>query len=780
MRHQTDHFNFYLDEKTGHFSINSVDYPWVFLHSWFQVSCKVKGESVELINPISGLQLKTDAISNQRDTPGINPVFYAFHPIIDHIEILLRISFSLDGDMAYLNVEINNESKEPISIEKVTFLDIKPGELKFNPSPNPQPVFFSNGWQSWSATSTYNLGEKQQISHLGPFQNPMVVNPGTPKPTQPDHFSGDMFGVVGDRQTQIGLIAGFLSQKQHFGSLEARFHPEPEFKVWANGDGATIPPGEKMVTDWMALGFINLDHPKSMDPYLKAVANAHHITSHKHTPVGWCSWYQFYQDITEEIIQSNLDAVVKLKNDIPLPLFQIDDGFEPYPGDWDQFVPGFPNGLEPIAAKVKAAGQTPGIWLAPYIVHPKSELAKKHPDWLLRDQRGKPVNAGFVWNAFNYALDLTHPEACAYTCDLIRTAIHTWGFDYLKLDFLYAAALEGVYQDPTQTRAQVLRKGLESLREVAGPEVTMLACGCPLGSALDLFEAMRIGPDVSGTWQPHFPPVSPFLKKEPHMPSARNAIRNSLTRANLHRQWWINDPDCLLVRPDTALSLDEIQTLATVIGMTGGSLLLSDDLPALPRERLRIAQSLVPVIDQPLQVLDWFESQNPSHLKLDLNGPEGPWHVLAFINWDEKTTSFSFSPKVFNLDPSQVWWLREFWTGAIGKMSADSPLTFKEIPAHGVRVIAVRPFKPEKPAYLGSDLHFTQGREISAWDDQNKHLKVGFDLGRNASGDLFFYLPWKSVNLQYDRGPSEVIKLDDQIYKLRLENCDGQVINIQG
>ena len=45
-----------------------------------------------------------------------------------------------------------------------------------------------------------------------------------------------------------------------------------------------------------------------------------------------------------------------------------------------------------------------------------------------------------------------------------------------------------------------------------------------------------------------------------------------------------------------------MQTLATAIAMTGGSLLLSDDLPKLPEERLRIAEVLLPVIGERARV----------------------------------------------------------------------------------------------------------------------------------------------------------------------------------
>ena len=63
----------------------------------------------------------------------------------------------------------------------------------------------------------------------------------------------------------------------------------------------------------------------------------------------------------------------------------------------------------------------------------------------------------------------------------------------------------------------------------------------------------------------------------------------------LHRRWWINDPDCLLVRQeDTRLTPAEVQTLATVLALSGGSLIVSDDLPALAEERVEWLARLLP------------------------------------------------------------------------------------------------------------------------------------------------------------------------------------------
>lgn len=107
---------------------------------------------------------------------------------------------------------------------------------------------------------------------------------------------------------------------------------------------------------------------------------------------------------------------------------------------------------------------------------------------------------------------------------------------------------------------------------------------------------MRIGADVAETWQPRYMGTEFFIHAEPDYPSVRNAIQNTLTLAPLHKRWWINDPDALLLRPETDLTLAEVQTLASVIVLSGGSLFISNHLPDLPAERVRMAGRLLPVI----------------------------------------------------------------------------------------------------------------------------------------------------------------------------------------
>ena len=776
MEIETKDFSLSLSSISGTLTLGSRAFPETAFQTRFNTEIEINGERLSLLSKSwSILETEEPTITEAVAGP-MRQVIFRLGTTLKDVYLQVHCGLSIAEPTAYFRFDLVNQSQSAFALHQINLIDIPAGQLHLGKTHPDDPLFYSNGWQSWSSTSAFGLGERQNTSILGRFQNPMVVNPGTPQPKSRNTFTGDMFGLVADRQSRVGLLAGFLSQKAQFGSLEATFHPEPALKVWANGDGAQVGPGETIQTDWLAVSFVSLDDPDPLGPYLATVGQLHGVSADDSVPVGWCSWYHFYQDIDEKVLDANLETVIALEPNLPMDLFQIDDGFETYPGDWFDFDPGFPNGLRPLVEKTVSAGLTPGVWLAPFIVHPKAQLVSEHPDWLLRNAEGKPVTAGFVWNAFTYALDLTNPDALAYTQEVIRTAVADWGFTYLKLDFLYAAALDGVYQDSSLSRAQVLRMGLEALREAAGPTTTMLGCGCPLGSGLGIFEAMRISADVSGYWKPHFPPVSSILQNEPHMPSARNAIHNILTRAPLHRRWWVNDPDCLLVRPDTRLSLAEVQTLATAIGLTGGSLLVSDDLPALPPERLALAQALLPVIGKRAWVLDLFETNFPTQLRVDLEGPSGPWHLLAKFNWDSAPRDLALSTRDYHLDADAVYWLREFWSGRIGLLRSDQPLNFTKVPAHGVAVVAARGYDPAQPTYLGSNLHLSQGMEIAGWQPSPSDLTIDFALGRKAAGEIFLKLPWQPVSAESGGAPCPIEDLGDGIFVLQVAVDDQQTL----
>ena len=651
------------------------------------------------------------------------------------------------------------------------------------PHPDPGELgFFSHGWQSWSFTGAYGRRDRYRHTRLGWFAAPLWFNPGSPRPRRRGHFVSEMFGVLGDRARRRGILAGFLSQKQHFGTLEAYIGDPlyPALSLWAHGDDARLDPGATLTTDWAVIQFVGIDVPDPLGGYVEAVAREHNVTAdHRPPEAGWCSWSYFFQNVDARKIRANLKAAQEAREEVPLDLIQIDDGFEAQVGDWFAFGAGFPQGVAPLAQEIRAAGFTPGLWLAPFIVHPRSRLARRHREWLLRNRWGLPVNAGFVWNVFNRALDLTHPEALAYTTDVVRAAAGEWGYPYLKLDFLYAAALCGRYRDRTKTRAQVMRAALEALRQAAGPDTILLGCGCPLGSAIGVLDAMRISADVAPTWEPRFTAPQVLFRKEWNMPAARNALQNTLTRAALHKRWWVNDPDCLLLRPDSELTLAEVQSLATAIALSGGALLLSDDLPHLPEERLRIAAQLLPLIGQRPRVMDWFDETDPRLLRLDLEGSAGRWHLLAVFNWTKRPYTAMLPLAAFDL-PAGEYLAREFWSGDLFSLSGDA-LPSGEVPPHGARLFALRPRKPAEPQYLGGDLHISQGLEVTQWS-ANSRREVCFTLTRpgKAHGEIVLALPNPPRAVILNGRPISWKAAAEKVYRLPVAFDRRAVIEIQG
>ena len=709
-----------------------------------------------------------------------------FSIFIEDISQVVRLTFALSDELPIFlwHAVLENQSSAPVYINFIELLNIGDSAnsensriIQENETMQPSYTFHSNGWQSWSHTGTYREGQVQHHTRLRFFQDVMVQNPGTPVFRQAGHFSGDFFGVLADRNSRTAFLFGFLSQKMQFGSVEANLSSKTKIRLWANGDRTLIAPGNVFSTDWAIIYPFYFDQPDPLAIFYEAVSRENQVAISSKIPAGWCSWYHFYQNINQEKILRNLNTVVKLKNEMPLSLVQIDDGYQKEVGDWFSFRRGFPQGVAPLATEISKNGLTPGLWMAPFILHPSSDFALDHPEMILRKKGSRPVNAGFVWNVFGQALDLTVPGALEYVLEMIDTAVHQWGFPYLKLDFLYAGALKGDRFDNTKTRAQIMRKAMQEIRNCAGEDTFLLGCGAPLGSVIGLVDANRIGADVSGNWLPEFGGVSFLFKKEPHMPAAKNAIQNILTRAEQHNRWWINDPDCLLVRPEINLSMPEIQSLATVIAVTGGSLLVSDDLPKLPAERRRIIEVLLPLIGKRANVMDWLDTTTPHNIRLDLNNSSGDWNVLARFNWKEEARELYLSFPDFCI-PQLSYWAYSFWDNKIQHINAGEPINLSTLPPHGVSLIGLRP-DLEGNQYLGSNLHISMGLEVSHIEDTQEGLEIHIDLPRKAQGDILVKLIFSPKKITLNNQPVSFEEEMETVFKIPLSFEGHATILIQ-
>ena len=722
--------DFVLDPEEGTFYLESLCFPGASLKS-ARYNLSFSGSVAHPTVKLESISQEQREDSKHGSLEVVSAVYRA-----DKVNLDWLVEFALPADQPLLlqRMEICNNSEHVFHPDRLTFGVLRAGELHLSENRPQKTAFFSSGWQSWSPSGTWQYGEKQTRSWLKHLAHPMLYNTGTPITQKHSQFSSDMFAAIIDHKAQAGLICGFLSQKEQFGSLLSILHPEPDLQVWANADKIELRPGVTLASDWLAWQFFDISDPEPFKVYFEAVARENEVGQRMETPLGWCSWYYFFQNITPDKIRTNLQEVSQLKYRLPLKYFQIDDGFEQDVGSWFEFDPEFPDGVSGLSEDIRSEGLTPGIWLAPFILEPRSKLIRRHPNWLLRKPNHRPVNSGFAWGGLGRALDLTHPDVLGYVRDVIKTSVQEWGFPYLKLDFLYAAALPGTHHDPTKTRAQILRQALELIREEAGSNAILLGCGCPVGSGIGIFDMMRISADVSPEWEPSVFTVKKPFHDEPNMPCARNAIQNIVTRAPMDPHWWVNDPDCLLVRADSKLTLPEVQSLASAISLTGGALLISDDLSKLSEDRLRIAQSLLPVLPPNPQVPDLFETSMPTKLRQVMPTPAGERHVIALFNWSDEPQDLELNLKAFGLE-GKPWLMREFWTGEWAEVESDH--VFHAVPAHGVRLMTLSPL--QDIAYLGSDLHASQGIELRSWKVTRSKLTFDLDLGREAEGRIYLH-----------------------------------------
>ena len=132
------------------------------------------------------------------------------------------------------------------------------------------------------------------------------------------------------------------------------------------------------------------------------------------------NWENTYFDFNEEKLASLFDEA----RDLGVDLFLLDDGWfgNKYPrendraglGDWQVNRKKLPNGVPYLVKTANEKGVEFGIWIEPEMVNPSSELAEKHPDWILR----LPDRDTYYFRN-QLVLDMTNPEVQDFVFDVV-------------------------------------------------------------------------------------------------------------------------------------------------------------------------------------------------------------------------------------------------------------------------------------------------------------------------------------------------------------------------
>lgn len=426
--------------------------------------------------------------------------------------------------------------------------------------------FFGNGYQSWTKTKEYTADEIMPgIIHLADISE---FTKGIARKTS-DAWFVDYSELPGEFHSHCYTYIRNGDNVKLWGSLTEKFG-YTLFKVKMNANRFFFVKdleGKLIREPWQIFDIVSFEgtYEEVFDKYFamwKMPETRFGMMS------GYTSWYNYFQNITEDIIIRDLNGLDPYKDQVNI--FQIDDGYETFIGDWlDPNPKKFPKGMKYIADEIHKKGYKAGIWLAPFNCQKVSRMAKEHPDWLIQDENGKPMVGCIAWGGA-YTFDIYNEEVRAYLKEVFDVVLNEWGYDMVKLDFLYSQCIKPRHG---KCRGEIMCDAMAFLRELVGDKL-FLGCGVPIGPALGVVDACRISCDVDLTY---FGKFYSRIQVSNEMLNARSAINNSLFRRHLSKRVWMNDPDVFFLRKDNLTFTDEQKYLLGKINNLCGDVLFVSD-----------------------------------------------------------------------------------------------------------------------------------------------------------------------------------------------------------
>jgi len=543
-------------------------------------------------------------------------------------------------------------------------------------------------------------------------------------------------------------------------------------KAWIDVPGlrpVTLQPGSSIDSDTLTIQ-LGSDPFQVFEGYADRVSRKNSVDFRLPVAVGWVSWDYYHFDVTEDDVLSNAAFIAENLSDSGMNTVLIDEGWQVHRGVWEPYLAQFPHGMKWLADRIREKGLRPGIWLAPYQVIETAPIVEEHPEWFLknpdgslkvcyeavlpeRSEESRRITAASGRKPALYGLDVTHPEARRWLHDLFQRLARDWGYEFFKIDFSYSSIMlsDGFY-DPSATKAQAYRLALKTIREAVGKRSYVVDCG-PLTS-IGLVDAARINLDSAPTWS--------------NLTMPQGQIRAVGRRYYMNGRFFHSHPDMLMVRPPLS-SLDRSQaavrreikrqkslrgyaqhgltesqakSIASLIALSGGQIISSDNLTILPKERLAILERILPVYGKSARPVDFFDRTYASIYHLKIEKPWENWDIVGLFNWDDTEKAVrSLDLQKIGLARDQDYIAFEFWSGRfLGTL--QNALSLSLDPA-SCMILALHE-KPQNPWILSTNRHWTQGGVDLVdlkWDAESRILSGTSQALVRFPYELTVYVP---------------------------------------
>jgi len=439
-------------------------------------------------------------------------------------------------------------------------------------------VVFINGYQSWTDSREYFTSEKMSgFSKWKKWMLTKPVNAHTGLCRSGDAFfckypkgRGEFFGYSYGYVRNDENIDLFASLSESSGYTIVRFDVKKSLVTAEKDFDGVLFSGDSRLIDFVHL---NGGYDEVFDKWFEMMNIQCRQTEKK---CGYTTWYNYYGNVDENIVKRDLKALSALPEKVDI--FQIDDGYQRCIGEWlHNDEKKFPSGMKKLADEIHNNDMLAGLWLAPFAATKNSFIYKEHKDWLVHYDNGKLYPAGANWGGF-YAIDFYNKDAAKYIRKVFDTILNDWGYDMVKLDFLYAACIVPMHN---KSRGQIMCEAMDFIRDCVGDKL-ILGCGVPLMPSFGKVDFCRVGADVALEWK-----HNPYGIREDV--STPNTINCSIFRRGLNGRAFMNDPDVFLLRDNNIkMSFEQRKLVAEINSVFGSLLFVSDNVSQYSREQLEV------------------------------------------------------------------------------------------------------------------------------------------------------------------------------------------------
>lgn len=524
------------------------------------------------------------------------------------------VSGAMENDYYSLDV-VDTDERFSVKLNPKKTFELVDFYVEFKHEFQENDRFFAGGYQSWTKTREFKSNEIQRgvikLSHISPRARHSAILTSdewfVKYSEKPGEFHSHCYTYV--RNGENVKFWGSLSEKTGYTYFKVKMN-QSYFSIHKDVE-------KKLITEpYQVFDVVYFEgtYDEVFDKYFAMMPMPETRTG---AMSGYTSWYNYFQDIDEKIILRDLNGLDPAKDEVSI--FQIDDGYEPFVGDWLDPCAKFPNGMKYVADKIHAKGYKAGIWIAPFSCQTVSRIAKEHPDWLIKDANGKPTIGCIAWGGA-YTLDIYNDEAREYIKHVFDVVINEWGYDMVKLDFLYS---ECTIPRNGKCRGEIMYEAMQLLRECVGDKL-LLGCGIPMSAALGVCDACRISCDVDLTYKGK---IFNHIQVCNEILSAQSAINNSVFRRHLNGRAFMNDPDVFFLRNDNLkFTWEQKKLLARINNLCGNVLFVSDNAGDYNQKQMELLKHYFKKTNEKILAAE-YTSKDIIKIDIDDNGTK---KVLEF------------------------------------------------------------------------------------------------------------------------------------------------------